>query len=178
MPVPPSTESRGNLRRWLTILAPACVTMLVALVALWVLHGFLTVRDHLGTWQVTMRDAHGALVAQGHLTLVAEHWTMMKTDTPPYVLFVPSLAADAGSLTLTTAAPAQLAFFRDPNGTICRLTDPHCVPNLDMYSCSTPTRAGQLMIFIWKGGDSSMEVFHFTLAHPDPTLPLTATIQR
>ena len=82
-----STTWGQRLRWWLIILAPACATMLVGVVASWVLIGYLTERDALGIWQMTVRDAHGTVIGHGQAIVNAQSWAWSLKKRPPFVAY-------------------------------------------------------------------------------------------
>jgi hypothetical protein len=102
---------RRQVLRWLAILAPACVTMIFAGLATWVLIVFLAVRDHLGLWNLTVYDSKGAVVGHGRADFVATRWSPRWSKSAPFLSFDPILAHDAGVLTMTASGRAELDDF-------------------------------------------------------------------
>jgi hypothetical protein len=98
-----------RMRRWMTIMLPVIATATLAVAGTWVLITWLAVRDHLGTWKVTLQDEHGAVVGTGRLTLVAEQWHAYQAPSPPWVGFYPTLSQDGGEITFTPAGMRLLA---------------------------------------------------------------------
>ena len=136
------------MRRWQTILAPVCVTMLVATLATWILLCFLAVRDHLGPWHLTVRDAHGIITATGQLNLKATRWRMVWTAAPPYVGFEPRLVYEAGWIRLTAAAFPTMTDFPS-EGSIGQLVSQHYLPATDGFICSASCSSRGITDLTW-----------------------------
>jgi hypothetical protein len=83
--------------------------MLIAGLACWILTTWLDVRDRLGHWRLTLRDAHGVEQGHGDLNLRLHHWVWVWQTRAPYVAFDAILdRGPCGHLDLSAPAAAAL----------------------------------------------------------------------
>jgi hypothetical protein len=101
LPTTPPRPSRWPIRRLALLLATALPILLLATAGCYILIRYLTARDALGAYTLTVHDQHGAVVGHGRLELVATAWTTDWSWHPPYVTFTPTLRPDAGTLAVT-----------------------------------------------------------------------------
>jgi hypothetical protein len=115
-------------RKTVALIATAIPTLLIAILAAYVLIRFSDAHDHLGSWTLTVTDDHGAARAHGRLTLTTTGWTTYWSWRPPCITFIPNpmFSDDAGTITFTQPALDDLSHLTGAPWTwqTCKLSHP------------------------------------------------------
>jgi hypothetical protein len=186
MPTPAPRSS--GLRRALWITLAALPTLVAAVLLCWVLIAFLAVRDHLGSWRMTVHDGHGAVIGHGQVDLVVKRWHADWDASPPFVRFSTDLVDEAGTLTLDATGASLVTGIPDPGGGTCQLINPDqdadgltCWLEGDFHSRSTrqgDCRSGPVLFGFIHGDAPGVVTFSYRIGTFTNECTATATLTR